>query len=679
MQTWFTDAQAQRALLRHASYLRPAAAAAPGLIVLREDVSAVRRAVQPWLAAAAPNVHNLTHLAPVAAAALAVLRETSAPRPSWLQLCVTLLAPPIHTTDAHAGTDVNSSTGARSVTGVTVCDDKALTAWLARFRFVELFAESDEAPALAAVVALNSTPETTDDATSVCAGSVPRAVFCGEFPLSMDETKAEMRPVRMESWEKLFLSSSNSASNFTVASTSSSETADAHASDIDDDNDAEDNEDDGNAAKYANTDLADLDSTLYDGIGGDIDDHDASDDAGTQQGNDTAAPVGSTARSLSRVSVLTERNLRLARGVSFLPGHAFAGGGRFDSTLAIATNNTKAEPPFTDNKVGATASNDNAAIALLASLTSTDICQHDSSPAAPSTGSALSAALSTGGPVVPARFSFVELFAGVGGFRLGLQALGGVCVAACEIEHNARAAYAAAHGAAATAEAVNSQSDRWMETPLESEMRGIAQTLSAPMHDTYGGNGTNGKSTVSPSASSVIDASFMSLSALKRAITDNIALRTAANNAQSDANGTVSATESARGGESTLVPVPALLFPDVTALPGAWLPPHAVLTAGFPCQPFSRLGAQPGMGDRKKGALFLHVARLAAECKPPVVLLENVPGLVTIDNCKVSALSHFSFTSNVVLLRMLHSLFVFKLTDLNLLSLNELILFAVSH
>jgi DNA (cytosine-5)-methyltransferase 1 len=42
----------------------------------------------------------------------------------------------------------------------------------------------------------------------------------------------------------------------------------------------------------------------------------------------------------------------------------------------------------------------------------------------------------------PSRFTFAEIFAGIGGFRLGLEGLGGKCVFASEIDASARATYA---------------------------------------------------------------------------------------------------------------------------------------------------------------------------------------------------------------------------------------------
>ena len=41
----------------------------------------------------------------------------------------------------------------------------------------------------------------------------------------------------------------------------------------------------------------------------------------------------------------------------------------------------------------------------------------------------------------PSTFTFCELFAGIGGFRVGLEQLGGRCVFASEIDREARFAY----------------------------------------------------------------------------------------------------------------------------------------------------------------------------------------------------------------------------------------------
>lgn len=53
-----------------------------------------------------------------------------------------------------------------------------------------------------------------------------------------------------------------------------------------------------------------------------------------------------------------------------------------------------------------------------------------------------------------------------------------------------------------------------------------------------------------------------------------------------------------------------------------------VLTAGFPCQAFSKSGKQAGFEDETRGTLFFNICRVLEERKPAVILLENVRNLV---------------------------------------------------
>ena len=53
------------------------------------------------------------------------------------------------------------------------------------------------------------------------------------------------------------------------------------------------------------------------------------------------------------------------------------------------------------------------------------------------------------------------------------------------------------------------------------------------------------------------------------------------------------------------------------------VPPHDVLCAGFPCQPFSKSGKQLGM-EETRGTLFWNIARILETHRPALVILENV-------------------------------------------------------
>ena len=116
------------------------------------------------------------------------------------------------------------------------------------------------------------------------------------------------------------------------------------------------------------------------------------------------------------------------------------------------------------------------------------------------------------------RFTFAECFAGIGGFRLALEPLGGACVYASEINLSARATYALNFG-----------------------------------DEHLGG--------------------------------------------------------------------------DVTDVYAQDLPPFDLLTAGFPCQPFSQRGDQAGFDD-PRGQMYTELVRLLTVSQPKAFLFENVPALV---------------------------------------------------
>jgi len=75
---------------------------------------------------------------------------------------------------------------------------------------------------------------------------------------------------------------------------------------------------------------------------------------------------------------------------------------------------------------------------------------------------------------------------------------------------------------------------------------------------------------------------------------------------------------------------------DITKVKSGDIPPHNVLLAGFPCQPFSNAGLKLGFNDTR-GTLFFDVARIIKKRRPEMVLLENVKGFVIHDRGRTHA------------------------------------------
>ncbi len=67
---------------------------------------------------------------------------------------------------------------------------------------------------------------------------------------------------------------------------------------------------------------------------------------------------------------------------------------------------------------------------------------------------------------------------------------------------------------------------------------------------------------------------------------------------------------------------------DITTVPVEDIPECDIITAGFPCQPFSNAGNRRGVYD-ERGELYLECLRIIDVRKPKVVLFENVKGLVS--------------------------------------------------
>ena len=74
-----------------------------------------------------------------------------------------------------------------------------------------------------------------------------------------------------------------------------------------------------------------------------------------------------------------------------------------------------------------------------------------------------------------------------------------------------------------------------------------------------------------------------------------------------------------------------LIEEDIRSVPAASIPDFDILTAGFPCQPFSAVGEEKGFQDAR-GNLFFEITRIIDAKLPRAVFLENVANLENHDN-----------------------------------------------
>lgn len=85
------------------------------------------------------------------------------------------------------------------------------------------------------------------------------------------------------------------------------------------------------------------------------------------------------------------------------------------------------------------------------------------------------------------------------------------------------------------------------------------------------------------------------------------------------------------------------------------IPPHDILCAGFPCQPFSNAGQRAGFADQTRGTLFHEIVRILQTNQPRAFLLENVKHIQKIQKGHVyrtilAALNEAGYSVSVVVL-----------------------------
>lgn len=73
---------------------------------------------------------------------------------------------------------------------------------------------------------------------------------------------------------------------------------------------------------------------------------------------------------------------------------------------------------------------------------------------------------------------------------------------------------------------------------------------------------------------------------------------------------------------------------DIRKVPVTDIPKHDILCAGFPCQPFSLAGKKTGYKCPNDGKLIMDILRVIKHHLPSVLILENVPNILNIEDGK---------------------------------------------